>query len=45
MTAQFRGLQKMEDFFKSLGKWRILISIVSLSATIAIYAVLTFLNI
>ena len=45
MTAQFRGLQKMEDFFKSLGKWRILISIVSLSATIAIYVVLTFLNI
>jgi glycerol-3-phosphate acyltransferase PlsY len=43
MTAQFRGLQKMEDFFKSLGKWRILISIVSLSATIAIYAVATFI--
>lgn len=45
MTAQFRGLQKIEDYFKSLGKWRIPISIASLTATIAIYMILAFLNI
>jgi glycerol-3-phosphate acyltransferase PlsY len=45
MTAQFRGMQKMEDYFKSLGKWRILIGILTLTATIVIYALLPFLEI
>jgi len=45
MTAQFRGMQKMEDYFKSLGKWRIVISISSLIATIVVYALLVFVKI
>ena len=44
MTAQFRGLQKIEDFFKSLGKWRIIIGIISLIGTIIIYFFLPFIN-
>ncbi|TFF87559.1 MAG: glycerol-3-phosphate acyltransferase [Promethearchaeota archaeon] len=42
MTAQLRGMKKMENYFKSLGKWRIVIGIISLIATIIIYVLLAF---
>ena len=44
MTAQFRGLQKMENFFKSLGKWRIVIGISTLIGTIIIYLFLPLIG-
>jgi glycerol-3-phosphate acyltransferase PlsY len=44
MTAQFRGLQKIENFFKSLGKWRIVIGVASLIATVTIYFFLPLLS-
>lgn len=44
MTAQFRGLQKMEDFFKSLGIWRIVLGIISLIFTIVIYTFAALFN-
>jgi len=44
MTAQFRGLQKMEDFFKSLGRWRLVIGITILIGTVIIYIFLPLLS-
>ncbi|NVM19337.1 MAG: glycerol-3-phosphate acyltransferase [Candidatus Lokiarchaeota archaeon] len=44
MTAQFRGLQKMEDFFKSLGTWRIVLGITVLIGTIIIYIFLPLMS-
>ncbi|TFG21674.1 MAG: glycerol-3-phosphate acyltransferase [Promethearchaeota archaeon] len=44
MTAQFRGLQKMENFFKSLGKWRIVIGISTLIGTIMLYLFLPLIS-
>lgn len=44
MTAQFRGLQKMEDFFKSLGRWRLVIGITVLIGTVIIYIFLPLLS-
>jgi len=44
MTAQFRGLQKMENFFKSLGIWRIVLGITVLIGTIIIYFFLPIMS-
>jgi hypothetical protein len=44
MTAQFRGLQKMEDYFKSLGRWRLVIGIAVLIGTVIIYIFLPLLS-
>ena len=40
LTAQFRGLQKMENYFRSLGRWRLVIVIPTLIVTLFIYAIL-----
>jgi glycerol-3-phosphate acyltransferase PlsY len=37
MSAQLRGMLKIENFFKSLGKWRIIIGITVLIGIIIIY--------
>lgn len=39
-TAQFRGMLKMDNYFKSLGKWRFVIGIITLIITLVIYAFL-----
>lgn len=45
MTAQLRGMKKIENYFKSLGKWRLVIGVISLIITLIIYILLAFLNI
>jgi len=44
MTAQFRGLQKMENYFKSIGRWRIVIGITTLIGSLIIYAILSLIS-
>jgi hypothetical protein len=44
LTAQMRGLKKMENVFRSMGKWRIIIAVLTVLGTITIFSILPFLN-
>jgi len=44
-SGYFRGMRRMEDFFKSLGIWRYFIGISTLIGIIAIFTILAIINI